>query len=74
MAHAGVLSYAEGGMMRRWGRRFLWVYLALTLGFALSLGILLLSSGSAGFHAIQARPYGSSRLINGVAFGISWLL
>ena len=60
--------------MQKWGRRFLWGYLALTLGFVLALGIVLCCYGAADFEAIQARPYGSSRPINWAAFGISWLL
>ena len=58
--------------MQKWGRRFLWGYLALTLGFVLALGIVLCCYGAADFEAIQARPYGSSRPINWAAFGISW--
>jgi hypothetical protein len=59
--------------MKELGRRFLWIYLTLTLCFALALGVLLLRYGSAAFYAIQTPSSSSTPVMNFVVFSVSWL-
>ena len=59
--------------MKELGRRFFWIYLTLTLCFALALGILLLRYGATAFFAIQTPTRASSPGMNFVVFCASWL-
>src|SRR5262245_41273056 len=59
--------------MKELGRRFLWVYLTLTLGFALVLGVLLLRYGAAAFHVIRRPTSSSTAGMDFVIFSVSWL-
>jgi hypothetical protein len=59
--------------MQDLGRRFLWIYLALTLCFALVFGVLLLRYGAAAFRVIRRPTSSSTAGMDFVVFSVSWL-
>jgi Glycosyltransferase family 87 len=59
--------------MEELGRRLLWIYLILTLCFALVFVVLLLSYGSAVFQVIRRPTSSSTAGMDFVVFSVSWL-
>jgi Glycosyltransferase family 87 len=59
--------------MKDLGRRFLWIYLTLTLCFALVFGGLLLRYGADAFQVMRRPTSSSTAEMDVVVFSVSWL-
>jgi hypothetical protein len=66
-------SQPSEAFMKELGRRFLWIYLTLTLCFALVFGVLLLRYGPDAFHVIRRPTSSSTAGMDFIVFSVSWL-